>query len=54
MEWCSGVVRSSFRPASHAHSPLAWPAAQLGITGVNPTDTIEFDFSAQVVMKAHH
>jgi hypothetical protein len=28
-------------------------AAQLGITGVNPTDTIEFDFTAQVVIKQH-
>jgi hypothetical protein len=29
-------------------------AAVLGVTGVSPTDTIEFDFSAQVVIKQHH
>lgn len=34
--------------------PETGTAAQFGITGVNPTDTIEFDFSAQVVIKQHH
>jgi len=34
--------------------PQTGTAAQLGITGVNPTDTIEFDFSAQVVIKQKH
>jgi len=29
-------------------------AGDFGITGVNATDTIEFDFSAQVVVKAKH
>jgi hypothetical protein len=29
-------------------------AGELGIPGVNPTDVIEFDFSAQVVIKQHH
>jgi hypothetical protein len=33
--------------------PQTGTAAQLGIKGVNPTDTIEFDFSAQVVVKQH-
>jgi len=31
--------------------PQIGTAAQLGLTGVNPTDMIEFDFSAQVVLK---
>jgi hypothetical protein len=34
--------------------PQTGTAAQFGIAGVNPTDTIEFDFSAQVVVKQHH
>lgn len=34
--------------------PQTGTAADFGITGVNPTDTIEFDFSAQVVIKAKH
>jgi hypothetical protein len=32
-------------------SPLIGTAAQLGLTGANPTDTIEVDFSAQVVLR---
>jgi hypothetical protein len=31
--------------------PETGTAAELGLTGVNPTDMIEFDFSAQVVLK---
>jgi hypothetical protein len=31
--------------------PQIGTAAELGLTGVNPTDMIEFDFSAQVVLK---
>ncbi len=34
--------------------PQTGTAAQLGISGVSPTDTIEFDFSAQVVIKQLH
>jgi hypothetical protein len=34
--------------------PETGTAAQFGIKGVAPTDTIEFDFSAQVVIKQHH
>jgi len=34
--------------------PETGTAAEFGIAGVNPTDTIEFDFSAQVVIKAKH
>jgi hypothetical protein len=34
--------------------PETGTAADLGITGVNPTDTIEFDFSAQVAIKQQH
>lgn len=34
--------------------PQTGTAADFGITGVAPTDTIEFDFSAQVVIKPHH
>lgn len=33
--------------------PETGTAAEFGIAGVNPTDTIEFDFSAQVVIKQH-
>lgn len=33
--------------------PQTGTAADFGIKGVNPTDTIEFDFSAQVVIKQH-
>jgi hypothetical protein len=32
-------------------APQIGTAAQVGIPGVNPTDMIEFDFSAQVVLK---
>lgn len=31
--------------------PQTGTAAELGLTGVNPTDMIEFDFSAQVALK---
>lgn len=34
--------------------PETGTAADFGIVGVNPTDTIEFDFSAQVVIKQKH
>ncbi|HET8751488.1 MAG TPA: hypothetical protein VFM43_03055 [Gaiellaceae bacterium] len=34
--------------------PETGTAAEFGIAGVNPTDMIEFDFSAQVVIKPHH
>ena len=34
--------------------PETGTAAAFGIVGVNPTDTIEFDFSAQVVIKQKH
>jgi len=63
----TGVVLNTFFQAKgkghgmHRHAtvtctapPQTGTAAQLGITGVNPTDTIEFDFSAQVVIKSHH
>jgi hypothetical protein len=33
--------------------PQTGTAAQFGIKGVNPTDSIEFDFSAQVVIMQH-
>jgi hypothetical protein len=33
--------------------PQTGTAAQLGVTGVNPTDMVEFDFSAQVLIKHH-
>jgi hypothetical protein len=63
----TGVVLDSFLQAKgHGHGmhrhrtvtctmPLeTGTAADFGIKGVNPTDTIEFDFSAQVVVKAKH
>ena len=34
--------------------PVTTTAAQAGIPNVNPTDTIEMDFSAQVVIKPRH
>jgi hypothetical protein len=34
--------------------PETGTASELGITGVNPTDMVEFDFSAQVVIKQQH
>jgi hypothetical protein len=34
--------------------PQTGTAAELGITGVAPTDMIELDFSAQVLIKQHH
>ncbi|MFL5960834.1 MAG: hypothetical protein ACJ75G_11275 [Gaiellaceae bacterium] len=33
--------------------PETTTAAQAGIPGVNPTDIVEFDFSAMVVIKQH-
>ena len=63
----TGVVLDSFLQAKgHGHGmhrhrtvtctmpPETGTAADFGIKGVNPTDTIEFDFSAQVVVKAKH
>ena len=59
------VLGSFFQAKGHGHGmhrratvtctspPETGTAADLGITGVNPTDTIEFDFSAQVVIKQH-
>lgn len=38
----------------HTSPPESGTAADLGIVGVNPSDTIEFDFSAQVVIKQKH
>ncbi|HEU5477658.1 MAG TPA: hypothetical protein VFU64_07535 [Gaiellaceae bacterium] len=62
----TGVVLDSFFQAKgHGHGmhrqhtvtctspPETGTAAEFGIVGVNPTDTIEFDFSAQVVVKQH-
>jgi hypothetical protein len=62
----TGVVLGTFSQAKgHGHGmhrratvtctspPETGTAAELGITGVKPTDTIEFDFSAQVVIKQH-
>jgi hypothetical protein len=37
-----------------ASPPETGTAADFGIKGVNPADTIEFDFSAQVVIKQKH
>lgn len=60
------VLGSFFQAKGHGHGmhrqqtvtctspPETGTAADFGITGVNPTDTIEFDFSAQVVIKAKH
>jgi hypothetical protein len=63
----TGVVLDSFLQAKghghgmHRHQTVTCTmpaetgtAADFGINGVNPTDTIEFDFSAQVVVKAKH
>jgi len=63
----TGIVLDSFFQAKgHGHGmhraqtvtcsspPETGTAAELGVTGVNPTDMIEFDFSAQVVIKPHH
>ena len=59
------VLGSFFQAKGHGHGmhrratvtctspPETGTAADLGITGVNPTDTIEFAFSAQVVIKQH-
>jgi hypothetical protein len=60
------VLASFFQAKGHGHGmhrrhtttctspPQTGTAAEFGIKGVNPTDTIEFDFSAQVVVKAKH
>lgn len=63
----TGVVLGTFFQAKgHGHGmhrhptvtctspPETGTAADFGIKDVNPTDTIEFDFSAQVVIKAKH
>jgi hypothetical protein len=34
--------------------PVTGTAADFGITGLDPNTPIEFDFSAQVVIKQHH
>ena len=34
--------------------PVTTTAGAAGIPNVNPTDTVEMDFSAQVVIKPHH
>jgi len=34
--------------------PVPGTAADFGITGVAPNTPVEFDFSAQVVIKPHH
>jgi hypothetical protein len=59
------VLDSFFQAKGHGHGmhrqhtvtcdspPETGTAAEFGIAGVNPTDTIEFDFSAQVVIKQH-
>ena len=60
------LLGSFFQAKGHGHGmhrqhtvtctspPETGTAADFGITGVTPTDTIEFDFSAQVVVKAKH
>jgi hypothetical protein len=60
------VLDTFFQAKGHGHGmhrqttvtctipPETGTAADFGITGVDPTDTIEFDFSAQVVVKPHH
>ena len=60
------VLNSFFQAKGHGHGmhrhqtvtctspPQTGTAADFGIKGVNPTDSIEFDFSAQVVIKQHH
>lgn len=63
----TGAVLDSFFQAKgkghgmHRHAtvtctspPETGTAADFGIKGVNPTDTIEFDFSAHVVIKQQH
>jgi hypothetical protein len=62
----STVLGSFFQAKGHGHGmhrqhtvtctspPETGTAAEFGIKGVNPTDTIEFDFSAQVVVKQKH
>lgn len=60
------VLDTFFQAKGHGHGmhrratvtcttpPETGTAADLGIVGVNPTDEIEFDFSAQVVIKQQH
>ena len=60
------VLDSFFQAKGHGHGmhrhhtvtctspPETATAAQAGIPGVDPNDTIEFDFSAQVVIKPKH
>jgi hypothetical protein len=60
------VLGSFFQAKGHGHGmhrqhtvtcsspPETGTAADFGIPGVNPTDTIEFDFTAQVVIKQKH
>ena len=62
----STVLNTFFQAKGHGHGmhrqrtvtctspPQTGTAAEFGIKGVNPTDMIEFDFSAQVVVKAKH
>ena len=59
------VLDSFFQAKGHGHGmhrhatvtctspPQTGTPADFGIRGVNPNDTIEFDFSAQVVVKQH-
>jgi hypothetical protein len=59
------VLDTFFQAKGHGHGmhrhptvtctspPQTGTAADFGIRGVNPTDIIEFDFSAQVVVKQH-
>ena len=60
----STVLDTFFQAKGHGHGmhnepsitctspPETATAGELGIPGVNPTDVIEFDFSAQVVLKS--
>jgi hypothetical protein len=60
------VLFTFFRAKGHGHGmhrqstvtctspPTTTTAGALGIPGVNPSDTVQMDFSAQVVVKQHH
>jgi hypothetical protein len=60
------VLDTFFQAKGHGHGmhrqptvtctspPEITTAGEAGIPGVNPTDMVEFDFSAQVVIKQHH
>jgi hypothetical protein len=63
----TGITLGSFTQAKgkghgmHRHSTVTCTApaetgtaADFGITGVDPKTPVEFDFSAQVVIKPHH